>query len=49
MLLNTFIIHLILLLRVLFVNVRIYLIKMLRLSLITSLGSGLLALYLMVI
>jgi len=49
MLLNTFIIHLILLLRVLFANVRTYLIKILRLLLITSLRSGLLTLYLMVI
>jgi len=47
--LNTFIIHLIPLLKVLFINVRIYLIRMLRLSLIISLKSGLLTLHLITI
>jgi len=49
MLLNTFIIHLIPLLKALFISIRIYLIRMLRLLLIISLGSGLLALHPIVI
>jgi len=47
--LNTFIIYLIPLLKALFISVRIYLIRILRLSLIISLKSGLLALHLIAI
>jgi len=49
MLLNTFIIHLIPLLKALFISVRIYLIRMLKLSPIISLKSGLLTLHLITI